>query len=283
MMKKNKNVWISVIIIVIVVLGATFLSAKMSANQTNDQIEVTEETGKQTLQNLMKNINIIMQEPQESEENLQVEMQEEELPDISKYPLAVEGKGEICLEIVSSKKTDENDWLINVAKKFNQQEYTIEGKKVSVSVRNMDSDLATKYILSETYVPDAFTPSSQLWGEILKQNQIPISMTTDRLAGNVCGIILSEEKYTELVQSYGTLNMNTVIAASEKQEIKLGYINPLGNDTGMNFLVSLLHTFDSSDLLSSSATEKFQEFQKNVSLVAYDIEQIKTAVQNRYN
>ena len=60
----------------------------------------------------------------------------------------------------------------------------------------------------------------------------------------------------------------------------MGYTNPYASSTGLNFLVSALEEFDSSDILSQNATEKFRSFQQNVPFVAYSTLQMREAAKN---
>lgn len=64
-----------------------------------------------------------------------------ELPEIDKYPLAVEGNGDIDIEIFTSGEKagkDNDSWLIDVANSFNGSGVkTADGKSVSMSVRSI--------------------------------------------------------------------------------------------------------------------------------------------------
>ena len=58
--------------------------------------------------------------------------------------------------------------MTEVAEAFNQANITAGGKPISVKIRNIASGTATDYIKSGKYVPDAFTPSNELWGEMVE-------------------------------------------------------------------------------------------------------------------
>lgn len=96
---------------------------------------------------------------------------DEELPDINKsYPYTVEGKGKVNAEIfVSSEKAGSGkDGILNeIAEDFNNQNYTINGETISVSIRSIPSGTAVDYISSKNYVPDGYTPSNTQWNYIL--------------------------------------------------------------------------------------------------------------------
>ncbi|GAE87982.1 hypothetical protein [Acetivibrio straminisolvens] len=56
-----------------------------------------------------------------------------------------------------------------MAREFNRANIQVNGEPVSVRIRGIASGLATDYIISGKYLPDAFTPSNELWGEMIKQ------------------------------------------------------------------------------------------------------------------
>ncbi len=207
----------------------------------------------------------------------------EELPDISKYPLTVTGRGDLNIEIISSteKATGGTDgWLIEVAEDFNSSHYTIDGKWATVSVRPIASGAAIDYIISGKYVPEAFTPSNVLWGDMIAAENVKIDMVSDRLAGNTAGILISKDTHKKLNDSYGKVDIGTIVEATVKSEITMGYTNPYASSTGLNFLVAALEEFDSEDILSTKATETFRSFQQNVPFVAYTTLQMREAAKN---
>ena len=207
----------------------------------------------------------------------------EELPDISKYPLTVSGRGDINIEIISSTEkasSGTDGWLNEVAEDFNSSHYMIDGKWATVSVRPIASGAAIDYIISGKYVPEAYSPSNVLWGEMIAAENIKITMVTDRLAGNTAGILISKDTHKKLNDAYGSVDISTIVQATVKSEITMGYTNPYASSTGLNFLVAALEEFDSEDILSSNATEQFRAFQQNVPFVAYSTLQMREAAKN---
>ncbi|MDE7226666.1 MAG: VWA domain-containing protein, partial [Ruminococcus sp.] len=79
---------------------------------------------------------------------------------------------------------------------------------------------------------------------------------------------------------YGSVTLETVVQATVDGEIAMGYTNPYSSSTGLNFLVSALNTFDSSDILSQKAVSSFVDFQANVPFVAYTTLQMREAVES---
>ena len=207
----------------------------------------------------------------------------EELPDIEKYPLSVRGNGNINIEIFSStekasKGTD--GWLNEVAEKFNSSHYMVDDQWGTVSVRPIASGAAIDYIISGKHVPEAYSPSNELWGEMVAAENVQIEMVEKRLAGNTAGILIDKDTYNKLNASYGKVDISTIVEATVKSEIAMGYTNPYASSTGLNFLVSALEEFDSTDILSQSATEQFRKFQQNVPFVAYTTLQMREAASN---
>lgn len=145
----------------------------------------------------------------------------------------------------------------------------IGGKQISIKLRGIPSGEDADYITSWKYFPDAYTPSNELWGEMIRSRGVKAQLVQKRLAGNVAGILLTKAKKDELVNKYGAINIKTIIDAVANKELKMGYTNPLASSTGLNFLISALETFDSSDLLSDKAKAGFESFQSNIPVVAY--------------
>ena len=69
----------------------------------------------------------------------------DELPEITKYPLQVEGNGDIDIEIFTSGEKagkDTDRWMIEVAEDLNRSNLTLpDGQSVSCSVRSIGSGL----------------------------------------------------------------------------------------------------------------------------------------------
>ena len=158
----------------------------------------------------------------------------DELPEISKYPLAVEGRGEVAIEIFTSGEkagTGDDSWLVDVATKFNAEGHKLSnGKSVSLSVRSLPSGTAADYIISNKYVPDLYSPSNTLFGEYASANGAQLEIYCDRLVGNTAGILVKKGTYTDF---------DSVIKAVQENKINVGYTNPQTSATGLNLLLTL--------------------------------------------
>lgn len=208
-----------------------------------------------------------------------------ELPDVSNYDLDVKGDADIDVEIfvpVENNGSSLRDVVIDAAKKFNSECLTLEGtdKKVSVSIRCLESSLAEEYILNGTYYPEGYIAANELYGVLMNENGINISLIQDKTVGNVMGIVIEKSKYEELVAKYSEVNVNTIVMANEVGDISVGYTNPTNNPTGLNFVISMLSYFDANNPMSMEATTDFSNFQNTVSTVSYSTDQMKRSVEN---
>jgi len=101
-----------------------------------------------------------------------------------------------------------------------------------------------------------------------------------RLAGNVAGILLTKAKREELESRYGKINITTIINAVAKNQLQMGYTNPLASSTGLNFLISTLQAIDGSNPLSYRAVSGFESFQDNIPVVAYTTLQMRESARS---
>lgn len=266
---------IGVLLVTLIVAGINMVSR---LGKTDSQL--TKENAMTQLQKKLKKIDVTTVEPRKATVEIYNGSLADELPDIEQYPLSVRGHGDIIIELFSSteKASGGTDgWLNEVAENFNNEHYQINGQWVTVSVRPIVSGAAIDYIISGKYVPEVYTPSNTLWGEMIAAENVDIRLVKDRIAGNCAGILINEDTYKKLEASYGEVNSSTIIEATIKSEISMGYTNPYSSSTGMNFLLNALHEFDASNILSDKAVEQFQKFQANVPFVAYSTLQMRDA------
>lgn len=265
-----------IIVVVLVAIGGIYITRNIGKSED----QVNKETATMKMERLYKKINPKTVEPEMESLNFSYEEDnlEEELPNIDQYPLEVKGNGDIDIEIFSSpeKAGDGTDgWLIEVANKFNKEKIQINGKTISVSVRKLDSGLGMDYISSGKYQPQAYSPSNELWGKMLEAKGIDIDLKTDRLVGNVAGILIKNDVYDALEEKYGIVNVKTIVEATIAGEVKMGYTNPLLSSSGLNFIISTLCNFDEKDPFSENAKVEFNNFQKNIPLLAYTTMQLR--------
>ncbi|MGN7763792.1 VWA domain-containing protein [Paenibacillus sp. 22594] len=276
--KGKKGIILAVIAACVFTL--VYFGITLTANLGKSDKEISAEDAGKKLNKLYSNINVTVAETVKGQINLAPADIGESLPDISKFPISVENTTDSFVEIFSSTEksgTGNDGWLNEVATAFNDAKIMIGGKQASVKIRNIASGTATDYIRSGKYIPDAFTPSNELWGEMVKANGTPTVLISKRITGNVAGVVTNKKKYDELVGKYGSLNVKTITDAIAANELSMGYTDPFASSTGLNFLVTALSTFDSTDLLSDKAVQGFERFQANVPFIASTTLQMRDA------
>lgn len=278
-MEKNNKAGLVLVValFVVVIVGGLLLTKNLGKTTT----EIDAENAKSSLSKVLKNIKVKDVEQVKGSVELGGNVLEQELPEITKYPLSVEGKGEIDIEIFSSteKSSEGTDgWLNEIANNFNSERYELDGKTISVSIRPVASALAVDYITSGKYVPQGYTPSNELLGEMIKSKKVNIEMINNNLVSNQAGIILEKKAYDEFISKYGEVSLDKIVEATVKDGLAMGYTNPYASASGINFLVSTLAKFDSDNLLSDNAVKGFQSFQENVPFVSYTTLQMRDAV-----
>ena len=268
--KSNKNVILKIIGAAVVVFLVVIVAYSII------------QPGPKSLDKILSEINVNTVTHQKVPVDVQADLKDS-LPEISKYPPQVNSSTPSHIEIFSSTEkagSGTDGWLTEVAKDFNNAAIMIDGKQVSVTLRGMPSGQGADYITSDKYLPDAYTPSNELWGEMIVSRGVKAQLVQKRLAGNVAGILLTKAKKDELVAKYGAVNIKTIVDAVANKELEMGYTNPFASSTGLNFLVSTLQTFDSSNLLSDKAAAGFEGFQANIPVVAYTTLQLRESAKS---
>ena len=281
--KKKGNIIGILIVMAIIIFGVIYGGITLTKNWGKSKETISKENATGKLKKICKDININEVEPRKAPIDLGVKDVKDTIPNIDKYPAKVENTTDSYIEIFSTGEKAGNGkdgWLIDVANNFNESKFEINGKIISVKVREITSGLGMDYIISEKYLPDAYSPSNELWGEMIKANGKTIELCDDRMVGNVAGILISKEKYDELIKKYGAINLKNITQAVANGEINMGDTNPFASATGLNFLVSTLATFDSSNPLSEKAIDGFNEFQNNIPLIAYTTLQLRNSAES---
>ena len=283
MKKKGNGIVIVVLALVAVLVFALVYAGINFVTGWSENGEIDTDKAQSRLNKLVRDIDVTELPLQKASVEIGTTSLADELPDINKYPLSVEGYGELDVEIFTSTEkggTGTDGWLNEVAENFNREGYTVDGKQVSVSVRSIASGLAVDYIISGKYVPDAFTPSNELWISMIQANGVDTEQIEDRLVGNVAGIVVSKQTSSLVQETYGEVSVATMTQATADNVIVMGYTNPYASSTGLNFLISSLYEYDHNNILSNTAMSGFEAFQKNVPFVAYTTLQMRDAVKS---
>ena len=270
--KKNKNVLLKIVglavaVFLLVYIGTIFMGGG----------------GEKTLDGIVKEIDVTEVPPTKGLVDISGIDIAATLPDISKYPPQVNSSTSSYIEIFSSTEKaggGTDGWLTEVARDFNNAKIMIDGKQTSVRLRGIASGQGADYITSGKYLPDAYTPSNELWGEMLISRGVDARLVQKRLAGNAAGILITKSKKAELEAKYGAVNVTTVIDAVANNELQMGYTNPFASSTGLNFLISTLQAIDASNPLSNKAIAGFDRFQENIPVVAYTTLQMREAAKS---
>lgn len=265
-------------VLAIVMFGVIYLGISFTQDRGKDQRVISTENATEKLDSLYRKVAVETVEARKEPVTLEETALEDTLPDIDKSPVTVENTTDDYIEIFSSPEkagSDKDGWLNEVAEDFNHAGIQVNGSTVSVKVRNVASGLGKDYILSGKYVPDAYTPSNELWGDMISDQGGKVTLFKERLVGNVAGIVLAKSKNDELTKKYGAINLKTITDAVANNEIAMGYTNPFASSTGLNFLLSTLSTFDSQNPFSETAISGFEKFQENIPFVAYTTIQMR--------
>lgn len=269
---KKQGVMVGLIgVVVIFICLVAMILGKSSSNDSNGSV-----SGGKSIDELAEAVHSERTSPIKGQVSLDENNLYDELPEISKYPLSVQGNGDIDIEIFTSGEKAGNDtdsFLIEASEKFNNSGIILDdGRSISISVRSVSSGLGADYIASGKYIPDLYTPSNILFGEYCKANGGNLSVGTDRLVGNTAGILVKKGS--------GYKDIKSVIDDVKAGKLNLGYTNPQTSATGLNLLIEILKVSDSSDMFSDTAVKSFSDFNSNIPYVAYTTQQMRDSASN---
>ena len=279
-MEKKSAVWL--VLIAIVVFGLIYSVISLTKNVGKTQSTVNMESSAKKLNTLYQTINVktlALQRGAVSEEEELITI----LPDISEYPFVVNPTTDSFITIYSSTEKaneDENSWLVQVANLFNKSNPTVNGVPVSVGIRSIPSNLGAEFILAEKYTPDAYIPSSKLYGAMLESKEKKHTLVSDSIVKNVSGIVISRSVKSKLQQNGGEVTADAVINSVISSDVIIGYTNPLSNEDGLNYFIAMLQAFDKDYLLSDNAVSKLRAYQDKIPYVSYDITQLQESNRN---
>jgi len=196
--------------------------------------------------------------------DLDLSHETQSLPDISEYPFVVNPITPSYITVYST-----NPEIINAAREFNDAAITISGEQVSVGVRAIDSALGTNFILSGKYTPDLIIPVNKIYGELLSLGNTSISLLTDSTVRGISGIVIKDTNDAD--------DFSALVNKVHNGELSIGYVDPLQNPDGLNFILSVLYEFDNGIPLSETAVEGLRQLQNNITLIANDSAQLKSS------
>lgn len=276
---KKYGVFIGMFFLVFMIV---FTGISLTKNIGKNKKTISKESAEKQLDRLVSNIVPLEAEKVKSPVDYQEIDVAEELPDIKTCKVPVEASSDYFAEIYSSPEkagTGTDGWLVEMAEEFNRKGIKVNGKTASVQIRNVNSGQAVDYVSSGKAVPDAITPSSSLWIDMLNAKGVKTKTINEKMVGNVAGIVISKKKEKEISEKYGGIDIKSITEAVEAGDIKMGYTNPFASSSGMNYLISTLIRYDSSNPLSEKARNGFLAFQKNIPLVALTTMQMRNAAE----
>lgn len=210
------------------------------------------------------------------------------LPPLDEFALSVEapaGASEV-IEVWSSteKSGDGTDgWLTEVVEDFNAAGITLsDGSTAGVDLRRIASGTGYQFIARGDELPQAFTPSNQLWVEMAGEFQT-MTEVLPATSPNVAGIVMKDETADELRATYGELTPEVLVDAVIAGDLVMGYTDPFASSTGLNFLLTVLDSIaegDQSRLTDPAVASVFEQFQRQVPFVALTTLQMRDSVEN---
>lgn len=269
-MNSNKKSIITISCISVCIVAVIIIIA-MAVGSAVETVSIGEE---QTLDQLLERVEYDVATPVKASINLSDASLYDEMPEIDKYPLAVEGRGTVDIEIFTSGEkagTNNDSWLIDCAENFNNQKNQIgAGKTVSMSIRSVSSGLAADYIISQKYLPDLYTPSNTMFAEYAIVNGGKLELYNSRLVGNTAGILVRKGS--------GYTDIDAVVEDVIAGKLNIGYTNPQTSATGLNLLMEILKK--NGDVASQEAADMFIRFNNNIPFVSYTTQQMASSASN---
>lgn len=210
------------------------------------------------------------------------------LPDLAEYPIVFGPTDSARVESVeiftSSEKAGQgrDGFYVELAKAFNDAEVKLDnGKQAAIAVRRIASGLGAQFILSGRYVPDAFSPSNRLWGDMLSADGVELDTVAEVTAPNTAGVVVRKSRTSEITTN-GELDIAKLLTVVTDGKFAMGYTNPYQSSTGLNFLLTILDAFaegDETAMLSPDVASAFEAFQAGVPFVAQTTLQMRDAAQ----
>jgi Ca-activated chloride channel family protein len=211
------------------------------------------------------------------------------LPDINEYTMSVDVRDSAQIEAVqiftSSEKAGSgvDGIYVDLAKQFNAQRIKLpNGKIAQISIRKIASGAAASFLLANQNVPDAYSPSNLLWGQMLASQGVELTEIANQTAPNVAGVVVQSKKVGEITTN-GDLDIQKLLTAVTSGQFAMGYTNPYQSSTGLNFLMTVLHAFaqgDEGQMLAPDVASAFEAFQRGVPFVAQNTLQMRDATVN---
>lgn len=270
-----------ILVAAIIVIAVVFGGISLTRNLGSSTKTINVEKSKEKLAKYMKKIDPYEGNPVRGTlEYSDEDTTYQELPEVTPASIAVDKTSGYYAEIFSSSEktgSGTDGYLREMAEGFNNAGIEVNGQRASVLLRTISSGQQVDYVSSGKYVPDAISPSSDLSVKMLNARGVATENAMDSIVENYAGIVVSKSTYSTLVEDYGAANVQNVAKATADGRINMGYTNPFTSATGLNFLITLLDSYSSGNILSDTAKNEFSAFQNNVPFVAMTTGQMRNA------
>ncbi|MGK7891981.1 MAG: VWA domain-containing protein [Leptolyngbyaceae cyanobacterium] len=203
------------------------------------------------------------------------------LPSLEEFPLygAQPNDDGFYIEIFSSSEKANAErqnerWLVEVADAFNAQNQTLaSGEPIRVGVRKIASGAAARLLIAEAENPVGYSPSNDLWVEMVKSQGIGTQTVAPSLVPNTAGWVVPQSVYQALAAS-GPVTFDQMLNAIASGQIQVAYPNPYTSSTALNLLYTLYwraagHQSDGgqlteAEIASPQVNSVFEQFQSQV-------------------
>ncbi len=271
------------VLIIVLVVGLVFGGLALTRNLGKNTKTVNSEEAMAKLNKFVDKIDPLTGTPTKSiVEYNDSDTTFQELPELSDDSIAVRESTALFAEIFSSSEktgAGTDGWLREMVSAFNKSGAQVGGLPVSIRLRTVSSGQQVDYVASGKYVPDAISPSSVMSVKMLNAKGVATEFAAESLVRNYAGIVVSGSTYSTLVEEYGEASAKALAQATADDKIIMGYTNPFTSATGLNFLVTLLDSYSSGNILSDKAVAGFKAFQSNVPFVSMTTGQMRSAAE----
>jgi Ca-activated chloride channel family protein len=263
---------IALALVFVLLLGAFSGCSQVYDDPSSDVKEISREDAIEEMKAILTRVNVSHENPPIDLDAADYSNEADALSDISVFPITVRGNGAINIEIAADTELSSeapDDWMNVLAERFNRENHEYNGKKVTITVRQITGGEVVTYMRAGLYQPDLYVPSHGAWGKMLDASGIQTVTLCDRLLGNTAGILISDKVYDDFIAKYKEVNMKNVVEATINKDLTFAYTYPYASSTGLNMLTMILAAFDPENPLSEAASAKLMEYQKTAPPTAH--------------
>lgn len=263
---------ISLTLVIVLVLACFAGCSQVYDDPSSDVKDISRDDAIAEMDAILSRVSVYEEEAPVDLDMVDYSNEADALADISVFPVTVQGNGEINLEIAADTELSSeapDDWMNILAQRFNREDHEYNGKKVTITVRQITGGEVVTYMRAGLYQPDLYVPSHGAWGKMLDASGIQTVTLCDRLLGNTAGILISDKVYDSFLEKYKEVSMKTVVDATINHDLTFAYTYPYASSTGLNMLTMILAAFDPANPLSETASEKLLEYQKTAPPTAH--------------